>query len=128
MAVWFESNPSFGTANVHGNNFSLPAMAFGIAVHPALTGGSVNGTCNWWNSPAGPTAASNPGGTGAKVSPSVNYAPWLVAPAPGGACFGGNVPTNANQCKNGGWMTSVRADGTTFKNQGDCVQYVNTGR
>jgi hypothetical protein len=128
VAVWFESNPSFGTAKVHGNNFMLSAMAFGIAVHPALSGGSVNGTCNWWNSPTGPTAASNPGGTGAKVSPSVNYAPWQIAPAPGGECFGSNVPTTANQCKNGGWMTSVRADGTTFKNQGDCIQYVNTGR
>jgi hypothetical protein len=72
--------------------------------------------------------ASNPGGSGAKVSAGVNYAPWLIAPAPGGACFGGNVPTTAAQCKNGGWTTSVRSDGSTFKNQGDCMQYVNTGK
>lgn len=37
------------------------------------------------------------------------------------------VPTNANQCKNGGWMTVFRANGTSFKNQGDCIQYVNNG-
>jgi hypothetical protein len=37
------------------------------------------------------------------------------------------VPTNANQCKNGGWQTYRRADGTTFRNQGDCIQYVNNG-
>ncbi|PYJ08908.1 MAG: hypothetical protein DMF06_11635 [Verrucomicrobia bacterium] len=37
------------------------------------------------------------------------------------------VPTTANQCKNGGWMTRTRANGSTFKNQGDCIQYVNTG-
>ncbi len=37
------------------------------------------------------------------------------------------VPSNANQCKKGGWQTLRRADGSTFKNQGDCIQYVNTG-
>jgi hypothetical protein len=35
-------------------------------------------------------------------------------------------PTNANQCKNGGWQNfnSPR----TFRNQGDCMQFVNTGK
>jgi predicted extracellular nuclease len=38
-------------------------------------------------------------------------------------------PTSANQCKNGGWQTfnPARPDGP-FKNQGDCIQYVNTGK
>ena len=40
----------------------------------------------------------------------------------------GNVPTKARQCKKGGWRTLTRADGTTFKNQGDCIQYVKTGK
>jgi hypothetical protein len=39
-----------------------------------------------------------------------------------------NVPANANACKNNGWQTLTRADGSTFKNQGDCIQYVNTGK
>jgi sugar lactone lactonase YvrE len=39
-----------------------------------------------------------------------------------------DTPTNMNQCKNGGWQTLVRANGTQFKNQGDCIQYVNTGK
>lgn len=128
VGVWFESNPSFATAQVQMNNFNLTVASFGIALHPTLTGGSVNGTCNWWNSPSGPTAATNPGGTGTKVGPNVNYNPWLIAPAPGGSCFGGNIPATQAQCKNGGWMTSTRADGSTFKNQGDCIQYVNTGK
>lgn len=38
------------------------------------------------------------------------------------------VPSNANQCKNGGWVTAARTNGTSFKNQGDCIQYVNTGK
>jgi hypothetical protein len=29
---------------------------------------------------------------------------------------------------NNGWKTLVRANGTSFKNQGDCVQYTNTGK
>ncbi len=37
-------------------------------------------------------------------------------------------PANANACKNGGWQNLFRADGTPFKNQGDCIQYVNTGK
>ncbi|HYP39114.1 MAG TPA: thrombospondin type 3 repeat-containing protein [Chloroflexia bacterium] len=35
-------------------------------------------------------------------------------------------PTNKEQCKNGGW---ARFDSPrTFSNQGDCIQYVNTGK
>lgn len=35
--------------------------------------------------------------------------------------------TSKDQCKDGGWTTARRADGSTFANQGDCIQYVNTG-
>lgn len=38
------------------------------------------------------------------------------------------TPASANQCKNDGWQNFTRADGSTFKNQGDCIQYVNTGK
>jgi hypothetical protein len=41
----------------------------------------------------------------------------------GGAQNGCPLPTNKDQCKNGGWMNY----GTSFKNQGDCVSYVATG-
>jgi hypothetical protein len=37
-------------------------------------------------------------------------------------------PVNKDQCKNNGWQTFSRPDGTPFKNQGDCIQYVNTGK
>jgi hypothetical protein len=36
--------------------------------------------------------------------------------------------TSKDECKKGGWENFQRADGTTFKNQGDCIQYVNTGK
>lgn len=37
-------------------------------------------------------------------------------------------PTTRDDCKRGGWRDHARADGSPFKNQGDCIQYVNTGR
>lgn len=37
-------------------------------------------------------------------------------------------PTNKDQCKNGAWQFWTRADSSKFKNQGDCIQYVNTGK
>jgi hypothetical protein len=37
-------------------------------------------------------------------------------------------PLTKDECKNDGWKTLTRADGTNFKNQGDCIQYVNTGK
>jgi hypothetical protein len=33
-----------------------------------------------------------------------------------------------NDCKNDGWQSMTREDGTTFNNQGDCIQYFNTGK
>jgi hypothetical protein len=36
--------------------------------------------------------------------------------------------SNKDQCKDAGWQTAHRADGSTFKNQGDCVSYTNNGR
>lgn len=38
------------------------------------------------------------------------------------------VASNKDQCKNGGFANVKRADGSSFKNQGDCNQYVNTGK
>jgi len=49
----------------------------------------------------------------------------VVVGAGGAPC---NTPANAAACKDGGWMTTTRGDGSTFKNQGDCIQYANTGK
>lgn len=53
-------------------------------------------------------------------------------------CWAGYVPaiqvtaytkaTSKDACKNGGWQSLARAGGSPFKNQGDCIQYVNTGK
>jgi hypothetical protein len=36
--------------------------------------------------------------------------------------------TTRDGCKAGGWQHLSRADGTSFKAQGDCIQYANTGK
>jgi len=42
--------------------------------------------------------------------------------------FDAATPATKDSCKNGGWMNLQRADFSTFKNQGDCIQYANTGK
>ena len=39
------------------------------------------------------------------------------------ASAGGGKSGNAKACKAGGWKTMLRADNTSFKNQGACVSY-----
>jgi len=58
--------------------------------------------------------------------------------SPTSACGGGWIPgakfnaytvaTTAAGCKNNGWQSLSRAGGSPFKNQGDCIQYVNTNK
>lgn len=38
------------------------------------------------------------------------------------------VAIEKDACKASGWDALFRADGTWFKNQGDCIQYTNTGK
>jgi hypothetical protein len=39
-----------------------------------------------------------------------------------------NAATDKAACMKDGWGTLERTDGSAFKNQGDCIQYVNTGK
>jgi hypothetical protein len=39
-----------------------------------------------------------------------------------------NVALTKDDCKNGGWQTHTTASGEPFPNQGQCIQYVNTGK
>jgi hypothetical protein len=45
-----------------------------------------------------------------------------IAPPPS------TTPSDKDACKKDSWSTYTRADGSIFKNQGDCIQYVNTGK
>jgi hypothetical protein len=124
IAVWFENeDTSFATGHVNNNNLAVGSSNYGMAVDPALTG-TVDGTCNWWGAANGPGPVGS--GSGSLVSLQVTFSPWLTSAAPS-ACNGAMV-TSKDQCKDDGWKTHFAADGSSFKNQGDCIQYVNTGK
>ena len=107
IAVLFQDNPSFPSGQVHGNNLDVTIVDYGIAVDPSLrdasgnnvigvlTGGPVDGTCNWWGSADGPGPVAS--GTGAQVSANVTYSPWLLSPGPFGSCAGGLPPKDCHK-------------------------------
>jgi len=74
--------PTIQNNNIVENN--------GYGMINTQTDGSVTATCNWWGTDSGPTNSDNPDGTGQQVSSRIIFDPWLVAPAPDGACTGSN--------------------------------------
>ncbi len=92
--------------------------------------GALSAINNWWGAASGPNYNGAGPGTGDTITDPdhvVTFSPFLpsrtgtpCAPPPVGP------PTTANQCKNNGWQTFNTP--RTFKNQGDCIQYVNTGK
>lgn len=126
VAAILYNYPTFYQTEVHYNNFNLPATAYGIELTPTVIAGApagngINAACNWYGSPDGPGPVGP--GQGARVSPFVIFAPWMIAPAPDGQCTGNNVPGTEDDCKKGKWTHAVREDGSTFKNQGDCISH-----
>lgn len=95
--------------------------AFGVTNESTF---NTNATCNWWGAANGPGPVGP--GSGDRVSLNVTYAPWLISSNLNGPCIGGNVATNKDQCKDGGWQNLTDSNGRAFKNQGDCVSFVAT--
>ena len=86
-AMFFSSAQSPGTIStneVHSNNIEGNTNG---AVYSGTE--TINVDCNWWGDASGPTAASNPPGSGdTAVGAGLDFTPWLTAPAPGGPCDG----------------------------------------
>jgi hypothetical protein len=68
----------------------------GLLVDPGSHVGTVNAQCNWWGSATGPTATSNPGGTGEEVVGDANFTPWWTTPSQTTPC-----PPPPPKCKPG---------------------------
>ena len=100
------------------------SLNVGLATGPATVGLDVESDAVFWNTST-PSNYTDGGAGGVGIFRRDDlwtpYAPALQLSAY-------TVATNAATCKNGGWQTLTRADGSTFKNQGDCIQYVNTGK
>jgi len=73
VGVFFEANPSAGTVTVQNNSLAT-SVYWGVAIHPnllaAYPGLTVNASDNWWGT-------NNPTDVAARVSPNVDYTPWL---------------------------------------------------
>ncbi|HEV3243816.1 MAG TPA: hypothetical protein VGZ31_05340 [Chthoniobacterales bacterium] len=112
------------------NNCIMGNTVAGLEVPAGGHSGTLNATNNWWGAASGPKYNGAGPGTGDNIiDPGlvVIFSPFLAstfgtpcAPPPVGP------PTNKDQCKNDGWKTFNTP--RTFKNQGDCIQYVNTGK
>ena len=118
------SNITANNNNIQGN------VAAGLQVDAGgYSPGILNAENNWWGSSTGPTSPNNPSGTGDKVidpSNAVDFFPYLTSTSTCAAILHIGPPTNKDQCKNDGWKAFNTPH--TFKNQGDCIQYVNTGK
>jgi hypothetical protein len=86
-------NPSGAPSSnvvINKNNIGVSGSASfggdGLLVSPGGHVGTVNAQCNWWGSSKGPTASSNPGGTGEEVVGDANFTPWWTTPSQTAAC------------------------------------------
>jgi len=118
-------------SNITANNNNIQGNVIaGLQVDAGgYSPGLLNAENNWWGSATGPASASNPGGTGdAVVDPDgvVDFFPYLTSPSTCAAVPQVGPPTNKDQCKNDGWKNFNVP--RKFKNQGDCIQYFNTGK
>ena len=110
------------------NPIGLPgpyeSLNVGLNVNPPTVGGNVELDAVYWNTSFAPFYTDG-GASGVGVfRRDTAWAPYT--PAIRFVNFASVA--NADQCKNGGWQILVRADLTPFKNQGDCVSYVKTGK
>lgn len=117
------SAPCFSTAA------GCPYDSLNIALAPAVTVGvkPFPDTLYWNDAYAGNYCDGGLDGTGTFRLDSASGACWAgYVPAFQVQAF--TVATTRDGCKNNGWQLLSRADGSPFKNQGDCIQYVNTGK
>jgi hypothetical protein len=114
-AIWWSSNP----INVAPNRDTFVTWQSIVANNPdavILGGFGINqGSGN----PALTTAVDNLSlgyGEGEDaVCVTYDFEPFRVA-------------SSKDDCKDGGWQNVKTASGASFKNQGQCIQYVNTGK
>ena len=128
--------------NLRSLNYDLPdPFIYGIAYNTQSWGYAPLGVSGPYNSlNVGLHEAPPPVAVGIDVNPDVMYRSLNTGiagflPETGWTPYTPAVqfttfahPTTAASCKNGAWQNLVRSDFTSFKNQGACVSYVQTGQ
>ena len=107
---------------VDGTPASPTSYWFNHASNALLSGSTqqgADGTFNYWakNALSAAPGSWDSNGGGWDKSSDINV-----------QVFASQEAKSKDGCKNGGWQSLVRSDSSTFKNQGDCIQYVNTGK
>jgi len=105
-------DPKLGSLALNGGTTLTHALLSGS---PAIDKGNATGTDQrgFVRPVDNPAIANATGGNGADIGA------FEVQTA-------NAMPTTIEQCKNGGWKTFTMP--RAFKNQGDCIQFVNTGK
>ncbi len=122
-------NPIGPSAPCFISSGGCPYDSLNIALAPVVTVGSKQFPATLYQNTIYPTNYCDSGLAGVGT---------FRLDSPSSACWTGYIPaakftaytvaTTKNACKNNGWQSLSRADGSLFKNQGDCIQYVNTGK
>jgi hypothetical protein len=121
-------NPSLSGSYYSDNRGSASVNGTQVAQNNACDGGSGEFADYGFNG-APATTFSSGLNTG---SNTISFAVNNCASGPTGVDFTATAsftlaPTSKDDCKNDGWENLTDRNGTSFKNQGDCVSYVATG-
>ncbi len=117
---------------------TFSSVAGATACRRAPAGSFVSGAGSTAATPCAPgTFSSTAGARSCTLAPAGSFdsgtgntsataCPAGTASAAGAsACT--RIATTVDQCRNGGWLALIRANGTPFRSQADCIQYVTTG-
>lgn len=131
---WSERMPAFApiTTRLTDGNDSFIDYGYGSTTFPACATGMEE--IDYFRGQAGANGIDLAGATISSISLQFSTIsiqqspafPWTDLRFVGNVSY--NRPATREACINGGWQTVVRSNGTTFKNQGDCVSFVNTGK
>ncbi|HYW72835.1 MAG TPA: hypothetical protein VE961_17555 [Pyrinomonadaceae bacterium] len=95
-----------------------PALTQSVGVNPAPSDAYFNTQTAFWYCDGG---ASGVGTFRLDAGCWTGFKPALKINA-------ANVPLTKDDCKGDGWQTRTNGAGQPFPNQGQCIQYVNTGK
>lgn len=122
-------SPIGTSASCFASSGGCPYDSMNIALAPVVTVGSKPYPDTLYQNTlyAGNYCDNGLAGTGTFRLDSPSSACWAGF-IPAAQFTAANPPLTKDDCKNGGWQSLTNASGEPFRNQGQCIQYVNTGK